>query len=122
MWWIVLFAVLPWGVRSQSESGEGAPGTDPGAPSLPGLGKKLIWTTLVSSGAGENCVRDAAGVGRRFRFFFLLLRHAAGQARGPGRAVGYAMRPLCWRFTRRVSAGGVRSAVRRPVGRLHRTG
>jgi predicted secreted protein len=49
MWWIVLFAVLPWGVRSQSESGEGAPGTDPGAPSLPRLGKKLIWTTLVSA-------------------------------------------------------------------------
>ena len=29
---MVLFAVLPWGVRSQEESGEVAPGTDPGAP------------------------------------------------------------------------------------------
>ena len=30
IWWIVLFAVLPWGVRSQQESGAVAPGTDPG--------------------------------------------------------------------------------------------
>jgi predicted secreted protein len=49
MWWTVLFAVLPWGVRSQGESGDVAPGTDPGAPSLPALGRKLIWTTLVSA-------------------------------------------------------------------------
>ena len=32
IWWVVLFAVLPWGVRSQEESGAVAPGTDPGAP------------------------------------------------------------------------------------------
>jgi predicted secreted protein len=49
IWWLVLFAVLPWGVRSQGESGEVVPGTDPGAPQLPGLGKKLVWTTLVST-------------------------------------------------------------------------
>ena len=29
IWWIVLFAVLPWGVHSQHESGEMTPGTDP---------------------------------------------------------------------------------------------
>jgi predicted secreted protein len=49
IWWTVLFAVLPWGVRSQRESGEVAPGTDPGAPSVPALGRKVIWTTLVSA-------------------------------------------------------------------------
>lgn len=49
IWWIVLFAILPWGVRSQSESGDVVPGTDPGAPHLPALGKKLLWTTLVSA-------------------------------------------------------------------------
>ena len=32
IWWVSLFAVLPWGVRSQHEGGEMAPGTDPGAP------------------------------------------------------------------------------------------
>ncbi len=48
IWWVVLFAVLPWGVRSQEESGTVAPGTDPGAPSIPRLRSKLIWTTLIS--------------------------------------------------------------------------
>lgn len=48
IWWIVLFAVLPWGVRSQQEGGEISPGTDPGAPAIPNLRRKLIWTTLVA--------------------------------------------------------------------------
>jgi len=48
IWWVVLFAVLPWGVRSQHEGGEVTPGTDPGAPAVPRLGRKLLWTTLVS--------------------------------------------------------------------------
>jgi len=48
IWWVVLFAVLPWGVRSQHEGGEVAPGTDPGAPAIPNLWRKLVWTTLVS--------------------------------------------------------------------------
>ena len=48
IWWVTLFAVLPWGVRSQQEGGEVAPGTDPGAPLVPKLGRKLIWTTLVT--------------------------------------------------------------------------
>ena len=47
IWWIVLFAVLPWGVRAQGEAG--APGTDPGAPTMPQLAKKLAWTTIVST-------------------------------------------------------------------------
>lgn len=47
IWWIVLFAVLPWGVRAQGD--EGAPGTDPGAPRVPHLKAKLIWTTAVSA-------------------------------------------------------------------------
>ncbi len=49
IWWITLFAVLPWGVRAQAEQGEIAPGTDPGAPSVPALGKKLIATTIIAS-------------------------------------------------------------------------
>jgi predicted secreted protein len=49
IWWIVLFAVLPWGVRSQEEGGEVAPGTDPGAPAIPNLRRKLVWTTVVSA-------------------------------------------------------------------------
>ncbi len=48
IWWVTLFAVLPWGVHSQHEGGEITPGTDPGAPAAPQLGRKLIWTTLVA--------------------------------------------------------------------------
>ena len=36
LWWIVLFLTLPFGVRSQHEDGEGAPGTDPARRSWPG--------------------------------------------------------------------------------------
>jgi predicted secreted protein len=48
LWWVVLFLTLPFGVRSQHEDGAGAPGTDPGAPILARMGRKLIWTTLIS--------------------------------------------------------------------------
>jgi predicted secreted protein len=41
--------VLPWGVRSQQEGGEIVPGTDPGAPAVPRLLRKLAWTTGVSA-------------------------------------------------------------------------
>ncbi|RAI38765.1 DUF1467 family protein [Rhodoplanes roseus] len=48
-WWIVLFAILPFGIRSQHEHGEISPGTDPGAPSAPALLAKAGWTTLVTT-------------------------------------------------------------------------
>jgi predicted secreted protein len=49
LWWVVLFVTLPFGVRSQHETGEGAPGTDPGAPIASRMGRKVIWTTLISA-------------------------------------------------------------------------
>ena len=49
LWWIVLFAVLPWGVKSQGEAGEISPGSDPGAPVRPMLLRKAIATSLVSA-------------------------------------------------------------------------
>ena len=48
IWWLSLFAVLPWGIRSQHEGGEMAPGTDPGAPVSFRLGRTLLWTTGVA--------------------------------------------------------------------------
>jgi predicted secreted protein len=48
IWWVTLFAVLPWGVRSQHEGEDLVPGTDPGAPASFRLGRKLLWTTLVA--------------------------------------------------------------------------
>lgn len=49
IWWVVLFAVLPWGVRSQHEAGEVVPGSDPGAPAVHLLWRKAIWTTVIAS-------------------------------------------------------------------------
>src|ERR1700747_904129 len=49
IWWITLFLTLPFGVRSQHEDGVGAPGTDPGAPVVSRMGRKLIWTTAISA-------------------------------------------------------------------------
>jgi predicted secreted protein len=46
VWWVVLFAVLPFGVRSQGEGGDIVEGTDPGAPAVPALREKSIWTTV----------------------------------------------------------------------------
>ena len=48
VWWLVLFITLPFGVRSQHEDNVGAPGTDPGAPILARMGRKLLMTTLIS--------------------------------------------------------------------------
>ena len=45
IWFVVLFAVLPWGVRQTSEP---EPGHDPGAPVNPNLGRKAIITTAIS--------------------------------------------------------------------------
>ena len=49
IWWTVLFAVLPWGIQSQHEAGDIAPGTDPGAPIATGFKKKLLWTTVIAT-------------------------------------------------------------------------
>jgi len=50
IWWVVLFAVLPFGVRSHLETGaERPPGTDAGAPVAPRLGVKLMATTAITA-------------------------------------------------------------------------
>jgi predicted secreted protein len=49
LWWVTLFVTLPFGVRSLHEDGGGSPGTDPGAPVTTRMGRKLIWTTLLSA-------------------------------------------------------------------------
>jgi predicted secreted protein len=49
IWWTVLFAVLPFGITSQHETGAVSPGTDPGAPVMTGFKNKAIWTTIVAT-------------------------------------------------------------------------
>lgn len=45
VWWTVLFAVLPWGVRQPDVPETGIVG----APVNPNLKKKLVATTLISA-------------------------------------------------------------------------
>ena len=50
IWWVVLFAVLPFGVRNPAEEGIAVEaGHDPGAPTVLGMKKKLIWTTVITT-------------------------------------------------------------------------
>lgn len=49
IWWIVLFAVLPFGIRSQHETGEVVQGTEPGAPVRPRLLRKFVITSLIAA-------------------------------------------------------------------------
>jgi predicted secreted protein len=49
IWWISLFAVLPFGVKSQHETGEVVPGSEAGAPVKPMLLKKLIANTVLAA-------------------------------------------------------------------------
>jgi predicted secreted protein len=48
IWWLVLFAVLPIGVKSQYEAGEVVPGSEGGAPHAPMLLRKAVITTLIA--------------------------------------------------------------------------
>lgn len=48
-WWVVLFTVLPIGVRTQQEEGHVIPGTAESAPASPNLGYKLFLTTVISA-------------------------------------------------------------------------
>ena len=61
IWWTVLFAVLPIGVRTQAEDGEIVPGTPASAPTRPRLLRIVALTTLAS------CLLFAA--------FFLAVRY-----------------------------------------------
>jgi predicted secreted protein len=49
IWWVVLFAMLPIGVRTQAEEGDVAPGTAESAPQHPRLLAKMLATTVVAS-------------------------------------------------------------------------
>jgi len=49
-WWLVLFMVLPFGVRSAEEEGaERDPGTEEGAPHNPRILRKMLITTAIAT-------------------------------------------------------------------------
>lgn len=48
IWFLILYMLLPQGVKSQSENGDVAPGTPASAPSEPMLRRKLLRTTAIT--------------------------------------------------------------------------
>jgi len=49
IWWLVIFMILPFGIRTQAEEGDVTLGTTPSAPSRPMLLRKAIITSIVSA-------------------------------------------------------------------------
>lgn len=48
IWWTMLFAVLPFGVRTQGEAGEVVPGTPSSAPAAHRMVRVAVITTIAS--------------------------------------------------------------------------
>ena len=48
VWWVVLFTVLPFGVRTQGEAGSVVPGTPESAPAEFALLRVVVITTIVA--------------------------------------------------------------------------
>ena len=49
VWWLTLFAVLPFGVRTQDDEGSTVPGTPGSAPLAPRLLRTVFITTVISA-------------------------------------------------------------------------
>ncbi len=49
VWWTVLFAVLPWGIRTQEEEGSVVAGSERSSPVRPMLVKKAVATSIVAA-------------------------------------------------------------------------
>jgi predicted secreted protein len=50
IWWVVLFCTLPFGIKSHAETGDDlVSGQDRGAPVLPNLARKALWTTAIAT-------------------------------------------------------------------------
>jgi len=49
LWWLVLFIILPIGIRGQAEEDDIVEGSEPGAPHKLNIKRKFIQTTIVAS-------------------------------------------------------------------------
>ncbi|WP_439541168.1 DUF1467 family protein [Hyphomicrobium sp.] len=49
IWWMTLFAVLPFGVRTQGEEGEVVEGTPESAPAKPRILRAMLINTVVAA-------------------------------------------------------------------------
>jgi predicted secreted protein len=49
VWWLVLFVVLPFGVRTQDDEADTVLGTPPSAPNRPMLLRKALATSVIAA-------------------------------------------------------------------------
>ncbi len=49
IWWLTLFLVLPFGVKTQEEDGNVVPGSVESAPAVPHILKKALITTIIAA-------------------------------------------------------------------------
>jgi predicted secreted protein len=49
IWWLTLFVVLPFGVKTQGEAGDVVEGTPASAPATPRILRTLIINTMVAA-------------------------------------------------------------------------
>lgn len=49
IWWLTLFAVLPFGVRTQGEAGDVVDGTPESAPQTPRLWRTMLINSVVAA-------------------------------------------------------------------------
>lgn len=48
-WWLTLFAILPFGLKTQDEDHDVTLGTEASAPRGPHMLRAMLWTTLVTA-------------------------------------------------------------------------
>lgn len=49
IWWLVIFTILPIGIRTQAEEGDVTLGTVPSAPARPMLIRKMAATSVIAA-------------------------------------------------------------------------
>lgn len=49
IWWLVLFLILPIGIRGQAEEGDIVKGSEPGAPHKLDMKRKFTQTTIIAT-------------------------------------------------------------------------
>jgi predicted secreted protein len=65
VWWTVLFAALPFGLRTQEEDRDVTLGTVASAPRGPHMRRAMLWTTIVAAAivAALYFVTNVLGLG-----------------------------------------------------------
>jgi hypothetical protein len=81
IWWTVLFAVLPFGVRSQAEAGDVVSGSEPGAPAAPGAPREGDLDDVSRRRGSDGRRGSAATLGALGRIVIPVARRAG---RNPG--------------------------------------